>query len=71
MTKSNLWWNIINSTALLILYFAILFSYGKIPMMEQKITELENRIDKIDYHLQCPNKDTIVINNYYQIPLKK
>ena len=73
MTKANIWWNIINSAAIAILYFVFLFSYGEFPVIKNRIITVENKVEQIDYHLQCPvnNKDTIVINYYQQIPTKK
>ena len=68
MTKANLWWNIVNFTAIFALWFFILFTYGEFPLIKDQITTVENKIEAIDYHLQCPvtKCDTIVINNYFQ-----
>ena len=73
MTKVNIWWNIINSAAITILYFVFLFSYGEFPVIKNRITTVENKVEQIDYHLQCPvsNKDTIIINYYQQALTKK
>jgi hypothetical protein len=67
MTKSNIWWNIVNSIAIFALWFFILFTYGEIPLIKDRISKVENKVEIIDYHLQCSTKcDTIVINNYFK-----
>jgi hypothetical protein len=73
MTKANIWWNTANSIAIFALWFFILFTYGEFPLIKDRITTVENKVEAIDYHLQCPNAkcDTIVINNYFQQPVKK
>ena len=72
MTKGSILWNSINSLFILLLYFCFLFSYGKIPYLENKITTTEINIEKINYHLQCQSKSDTIVINYYQVSnLKK
>ena len=73
MTKANIWWNSANSIAIFALWFFILFTYGEFPIVKDRIEKVENKVEAIDYHLQCPSTkcDTIVINNYFQQPAKK
>ena len=73
MTKVNIWWNSANSIAIFALWFFILFTYGELPVIKDRVEKVENKVEAIDYHLQCPNTkcDTIVINNYFQQSVKK
>ena len=72
MTKANIWWNTANSIAIFLLWFFILFTYGEFPLFKSRITKVENKIEAIDYHLQCPAKcDTIVVQCIQQQSLKK
>lgn len=73
MTKADIWWNTANSIAIVIFYFVILFCNGDFPMIKDRLTQVENKVEMINYHLQCPTnvRDTIVINYYQQTPTKK
>ena len=58
--KWQILWYSINTILLLCLYFWMLFTVGNIPMLNTKISEVENKVNEIDYHINHTN-DTIVV----------
>lgn len=65
MNRAVIIWNASLSFLLVILYGWMLAVHGDKPVMERRITSLEQQTDKIIFGMQLP-KDTaaIVINNY-------
>jgi len=65
MSKALVIWNSGLSFLLVILYGWMLAVHGDKPIIERRITSLEQQTDKIIFGMQLP-KDTaaIVINNY-------
>ncbi len=67
MTKWQILWYSINTLFILLLYVWMLFTIGNFPTIYNRISDVENKVNQIDYHINCESKkDTLIIINQTQ-----
>lgn len=69
--KANFWIGIINTTSIIFLFILWIAWFRDYPILQDRIDNLERKVQMINYHLNHSKKDTIVINCQTVITKKK
>lgn len=60
--KTNFWVGVINTISIIFLFILYMVWFKDYPILQDKVDNLERKVQTIEYHLSHSKKDAIIID---------